>query len=187
VNLPLGEGIDGCGRECAEGNSEACVAFSFEKDDDALLRTFAVFDAEFPDDGEFTPEGDVERPAGASVASALANILEAHRWEVAAPKQYSYYGWEITVTAADTTVWVLLQYPGPWLLTTQERIRFLKNGDSRYRQVLEAINQGLGGDSRFRNVRWLQKKSMSKEGLERSAHSAPKQTAFVLRVRTHQQ
>jgi hypothetical protein len=125
------------------------------------LRTFVTFEADFPDDGEFTESGDVKRPGGLNIALALGEMLQRQGFELSKPQQHSFYGWEFTVSAEGFNFRLLLQFPGPWLLLSQDKNSFLRGflGSKAlvHRRVLETLNRSLAQSSSFRVLRWYSK------------------------------
>lgn len=141
------------------------------------LRTFACFEADFPDDGEFTAGGDIVRPGGRNVALALSEALRERGFAVTSPEQHSFYGWAFGVAGDDASIWVLLQFPGPWLLLSQDKTGLLSrlkiDSAAFHRRVLETLNQSLARDARFRNLSWYTKSEYEKGQSRGSGSPAP--------------
>lgn len=123
-------------------------------------RTFVTFDTSLPDDSELSESGDIEVPAGFNVCVHLKDILENIGLEVSTPLQHQFYGWELTGKRDGRTCWFLLQYPGPWLLTSQE----IGSIDNRFEQspaaldvALTELNFKLTQRETFSNISWLTK------------------------------
>jgi len=141
------------------------------------LRTFACFETDVPDDGEFTAGGDIVRPGGRNVALALTEALRERGFAVTAPEQHSSYGWAFSVAGDDASVWVLLQFPGPWLLLSQDKTGLLSrlkcDSAESHRRVLATLNQSLVRDARFRNLRWYTKSEYEKGNSRGPGSPAP--------------
>ena len=126
------------------------------------MRTFVTFESDFPDDGEFTEQGDTKRPAGCNVAFALAELLRRQNLSVTDPIQYSFYGWAFQASGDGVTLRFLLQFPGPWLLLSQDRSNFFhrmfRASGAAHQDILKTMNVSLIADGRFRNLKWFSKK-----------------------------
>ena len=85
------------------------------------LRTYTTFEADFPDDAEFEEAGEIKRPGGLGIARVLCQMLQDRGFKVSEPEQHSFYGWAFVVRDEDLAFWFLLQFPGPWLLLSQNR------------------------------------------------------------------
>ena len=126
------------------------------------LRTYTTFEADFPDDAEFTENGDIKHPGGLKIARVLGELLESRGLKVSAPKQHSFYGWAFVVRDHNYSFWFLLQFPGPWLLLSQNRTSWIQRlfrskPLSQHRRTLEILNESLRQDGRFRNIQWYHK------------------------------
>jgi hypothetical protein len=129
------------------------------------LRTYVVFGANFPDDGTWKPSGDIDRPRGFNVASALIEMLKGQGFEVSKLYPRDYYGWEFTVS---DVVCFVLQGGEPFLLLSANEgglVQKLFNPKAlalTHRNVLEKLNELLKQDSRFHDIRWFTKEDYEK-------------------------
>jgi len=142
------------------------------------LRTYTTFEADFPDDAEFVEGGDIRRPGGLGIARVLCQMLESRGFKVSEPEQHSFYGWAFDVCDEDLAVWFLLQFPGPWLLLSQDRTSlfrrlFSSGAVSRHRRILEILNDSLVQDNRFREIKWFSKQQFEKGGDRSTAKGTP--------------
>lgn len=120
-----------------------------------MLRTFLTFEANFPDDCEFTAGGDVSRPGGQNIATAIAGLLSRQGWPTTAPIQHSFYGWAFTAGEAHEFGF-LIQDAGPWLLQCEDQ--GTRQDERKQRDVLSALNDELASDDRFRELNWFTKR-----------------------------
>ncbi len=137
------------------------------------VRTFATFNAEFPDDGVVDAAGNCITPAGKSVMAALAAMLRSQGARTTEVLQHSFYGWQFTVEMNQHHAWFLLQGTSPWLLLSQARPSLLekltfKKTSAWHGSILQAVNTCLAQDIRFREVRWY-----TKEEYERGKSRGP--------------
>jgi len=126
------------------------------------LRTYTTFNADFPEDAEFEDGGDIKRPGGLGIARVLCQMLQGRGFKVSEPEQHSFYGWAFIVRVEDLAFWFLLQFPGPWLLLSQNRTSlfrrlFSSRSVSHHRRILETLNDSLVHDNRFREIKWFSK------------------------------
>ena len=141
------------------------------------IRTLAIFDADFPDDGRFAKSRDIERPHGHNVALALVDAFERNGFTVSEPEQHSFYGWAFFVSNRKASIRFLLQFPGPWLLLSEDRTPFLRRlmggTASVHRQTLEILNQSLAHDRRFRDMQWFTRIGYEKRNPASPGHRDP--------------
>jgi hypothetical protein len=125
------------------------------------LHTFATFESDVPEDGEFTAHGDIKHPPGRNVVCILAEMLKEQGLTMSEPQEHNYYGWSITASRGDVTFWFLLQFPGPWLLLSRDRTasirKLFRSNSSLHHQILRDLNRSLARDGRFRAIRWFTK------------------------------
>jgi hypothetical protein len=129
------------------------------------LRTYVVFEADFPDDGTWKPSGDIERPRGFNLASALIEMLKGQGFEVSELYPRDYYGWEFTVSGI---VCFVLQGGEPFLLLSANEgglVRKLFHAKAlalTHQDVLEKLNALLHQDERFHDIRWFTREDYEK-------------------------
>ena len=131
------------------------------------LRTYSTFRADFSDDGEFSPKGDIVRPSGRAVAYALSQMLREKGWTVSESTQHSYYGWSFTVQGQKGRIWFLLQGLEDWLLLSQNKSSLLRRMTSaskeEHRTILADLHGLLTNDPRFRDLRWFTKQEYERD------------------------
>jgi len=80
------------------------------------MERFIEFTSEYPDDAEFTVEGDIGQPGGSNILEAYRAWLRRKQIKSSSVDQHSHYGMCIDVTIDDGTVWEMIQFPDPWLM-----------------------------------------------------------------------
>lgn len=80
-----------------------------------------VFKSNLDDDSLESSAGDIVVPAGKNVAIAICDQLKVMGYKPTPPKQYSFFGWAFRFRLDRSMIWILLQQPGPWLLTVDAR------------------------------------------------------------------
>jgi hypothetical protein len=122
--------------------------------------TFAVFEAQFPDDSIEAPSGDVVIPAGKNIAVAICSRLDEIGVSSSVPIQHSFYGWESAFRVENVTIWFLLQQLDPCLLIVEARASWFTRPRTR-RQALEqglrTLREAMGRESRIKLLRWMTK------------------------------
>jgi len=92
---------------------------------DPSIRSYAAFEADFPEEGVVVAADGAEIPAGRPIAEHLRAALEAEGLSVSETYQHSFYGWAFDVRFGPVTVWCMLQCPDQWLLITEVPGRFI--------------------------------------------------------------
>ena len=120
-----------------------------------MVRTFATFLSEFPDDSEEDGDGDILVPGGRAIAQALAaKILSA-----GAPRQHEFYGWKFEFkTTSNKDAWVLIQQPGPWLLTVESKAGWFQKriGNAADKaEAVDVIRSAIEGIEEISSVSWF--------------------------------
>ncbi len=120
-----------------------------------MTENFLEFDAEFPDDTVWDAKGIPLVPGGKAIAEAIRAALVKKGLALSAVEQHSFYGWAFGAPVGNE---ILLQFPGPWLLTVERRPgfwnRLLGRADDRAPSALvEAVRDVIAADVRFRIVR----------------------------------
>ena len=127
----------------------------------SLQRTFVTFDAEMPDDSEFSESGDILVPGGRGVCFLVMQFLQELGLDVSEPEQHQFYGWELNGELHGSKFWFLLQYPAPWLLIAEDKTGLF----ARFRterisleKLLSGLNKKLTTDHRIGDVQWFTKR-----------------------------
>jgi hypothetical protein len=142
------------------------------------LLTYATFDADFPEDAELAESDDLEHPGGRTIAQVLCEMLRGCGLKVSEPEQHSFYGWAFIASDDEFAFWFLLQFPGPWLLLSQDKTSlfrrlFSPKSLSRHRRMLEMLNDAMAHDVRFRNLQWFSKQQFENCGDRPRREKAP--------------
>ncbi|MGK6321424.1 hypothetical protein [Sphingomonas sp. DT-204] len=125
------------------------------------LRTFATFDAELPDDSEFSESGDILVPGGRGVCLLIMQLLQEIGLDVSQPEQHQFYGWELNGELNGSKFWFLLQYPESWLLIVEDKtglIARLKTERMSLQELLDDLGKKLTADHRIHGIQWFTKK-----------------------------
>jgi len=131
------------------------------------MKNFVTFNADFPDDSEWTESGGLLVPEGREVADFISSALSRRGLDCSSPEQHSFYGWAFEVNTG-TRFRCVLQFADPWLLICDSRVslkdRLLgRRHHKEHKTVLDAINSVLQRDARFSAVKWF-----TREGYETS-------------------
>lgn len=123
-------------------------------------RTFVTFEADFPEDWEWDPKGNLVVPGGLGVARAIVSAIRSTGSSATEPVQHSFYGWSFEFASGSVAVWSVLQYPGPWLLQVEPRrkglARLVKwSFPADFERVLETLHGLLSADRRFSRLQWF--------------------------------
>jgi hypothetical protein len=121
------------------------------------IKSYAVFEANFPDDSR-EHSGDIVEPAGRNIIEAICRNLSTVGVEVTALEQQSFYGWTAKFTFEKSLIRLLLQHPGPWLLIVEARGWWLAGATSKVNVILDAIAlvaKAVSTEKRIKEVRWM--------------------------------
>lgn len=121
------------------------------------MRSFATFKSGLPDDTEFTPSGDVEKPGGQSLARLIAARLAELGLVVSDPVQHSFYGWAFTVGEGGRH-YIIIQFASPWLLQACVQSDERNASDRELSDLLQKLHSIISSDGRFANSRWFTKR-----------------------------
>lgn len=80
------------------------------------MEHFIEFTSEYPDDAEFTAEGDFGLPGGGNILEAYRGWLQSRQIESSQIEQHSHYGMCLDVFVDGGSVWEMIQFPDPWLM-----------------------------------------------------------------------
>ncbi len=128
------------------------------------MRTFVTFEADFPNDEVLGSDQSLEKPPGRNIAASLRNILSLQAMHTSDVASHEFYGWTFDVKCPRSSVQLLLQFPGPWLLCFLQRKRitgmFCSSAslESDFFFVIGEAAKALQGDMRFSDLRWYFKK-----------------------------
>jgi hypothetical protein len=125
------------------------------------VRTTAKMGADFPDD-QIEEDGEIVRPAGKGIASAIGEILARAGATVSEPF-ISEHGWELDIKYKDRNPWCEIQDGGGYIyLHIDDRWAWFDHRPE-YIELVVALNAGLHRDPRFRNIRWYDRGDINQE------------------------
>jgi len=126
-----------------------------------VVRSYASFEAEFPDDAAWSESGDLVRPGGRDIATTIAGKLtkeeEVHCTQ---PEQHKFYGWSFSASRPGFEVFCVLQDIEPWLLISAPRLGLWdrmtrRDYQEEHREFLTVLEAAIRSDSRFSTLRWF--------------------------------
>lgn len=120
--------------------------------------TFATFEADLPDDSEFSDAVEMMIPGGRRLSEVLTQALERQGFKVLEWEQHEFYGWQTTIDLSSQKCWILLQGGDPWLIIAENRsdiLGWINKVDDAFGKILLAIDTTLKSDEHFKNVSWF--------------------------------
>jgi hypothetical protein len=126
-------------------------------------KSYAVFDATFPDDCK-EHGGDIVEPAGRNIMETICRNLSEMGAVITPIEQLSFYGWTAEFTLEKIPIWLLLQHPGPWLLILEARGSWLAGSTAKTKVLLQAIalvTKAFSMEKQIRAVRWMTEKEFN--------------------------
>lgn len=118
-------------------------------------RNFITFESDCPDDGVYSPVGDILVPGGLAVTKLVQQSLSKLGMQVTDPMQHSFYGWAIVAADKKNSFKVLLQCPGPWLLICEDNaswFRLFFRGKTDFAAFVEHLATMLAEVSAFSSI-----------------------------------
>jgi len=141
------------------------------------VRTFVEFMADFDDDAEWSENDDLIKPGGYNILLNIIESLNSRGFELTEPIQHSHYGWETDITVDGATIWMLIQFVDPWLITT-EPIRGIKDRiigkkyEKQHASLLAHLDETLKSNEKFKDIRWLTEDEFNSD-LDQKGHNVP--------------
>jgi hypothetical protein len=124
------------------------------------ITPFATFESDFPDD--FVEEGgDIVVPGGQNIMRAIYDRLAARGYRVSNFDQHSHYGWSFDLRGKEGSFWLLVQHPGPWLLTVSDsRIGWSRifGGHAAFAALLDQCRACLESIPQLKSISWMSRK-----------------------------
>ncbi|MCI0632221.1 MAG: hypothetical protein L0Y44_16380 [Phycisphaerales bacterium] len=120
-------------------------------------RPFSTFKADFPDDS-IEQDDEIVVPAGRNIMEAICLQLKQLGHDAQAPSQHSFYGWSSQFAVGQLKVWLVLQFPDPWLLIAEARGNLLSGRKAKadaLQKGVEAIAAALAKEPRIGEVCWM--------------------------------
>ena len=126
------------------------------------IHNYITFVADFPDDAEWDDSGDLLTPGGKEILNFINSSISKQGLKCSDVEKHRFYGWSFEVESKDGIIWILLQYPGPWLLLLENKNslfnRLFKLKSNRdYENVLKIIKDLLARDNRFSSIKYYTK------------------------------
>lgn len=113
---------------------------------------------DFPDD-QLENDGEIVRPGGMGVATAIAELLRQTGATVTEPSLDFEHGWEFVAEHHGRRFWVLVtDLEKTKLIQTQDVSSLLKrlfSGREAYTDFLELLHGALIDDARFKSTEWV--------------------------------
>ena len=124
-----------------------------------MTRNFAEFQAALPDDTIWDDDGNPVVPGGEALTNRLRKLLIAMDWECVQTSQHSFYGWSFDIGPRGDHR-VLLQYPGPWLLTIERHPGWWRHlmgrpDDRVPGDLIQAVRTALESDELITEIKWF--------------------------------
>jgi hypothetical protein len=139
-------------------------------------RNLATFNAELPDDSEWSEAGDNLVPEGRGACLLIMEIARKIGLEVSEPYQHSHYGWALDAKIGASKFWILLQYADAWLLIFEDRTGILgrmKSGRMSLLDLLHQMNDALNAHDIISDIRWFSSKEF--ESNVSAGHETPEE------------
>ncbi len=138
---------------------------------DDMFRTFATFEADFPDDATWDEHGVPIVPGGNAIADTIRESMMKRLVQCSVVRQHSFYGWAFNLTINASHFLCIIQYPGPWLVTCEPKTSVLKKlwrrgSDDDLAKAITILHEILSSDRRFSDVQWF-----TREDYEQGASS----------------
>ncbi|MGD9647233.1 MAG: hypothetical protein AB7U73_16090 [Pirellulales bacterium] len=122
------------------------------------LEKFITFSATLPDDTEYDENEEIVRPGGRNVAELLREELHSRGVECGSVYEHSFYGWAFDAEYSGLPFWLMLQWPGEWLLIVKACPGLLRRWFSRAwhdapPKFLALVTDVLGDEANFSNLK----------------------------------
>jgi hypothetical protein len=120
----------------------------------APVKNYLTFEADFPDDAQWSSSGDLLVPPGRGVAEAVGAGLKARDIPMGEVSQHESFGWAFSAEP----YWCLLQYPGHWLAIVEDYSSLVHKVLRRattaadFETFLKTFHDVLASDPRISNI-----------------------------------
>ena len=102
--------------------------------------------------------GDIVVPGGENIMRAIYAGLATRGYRVSNFDQHSHYGWSFNLRGREGSFWLLLQHPGPWLLTVHDSrmvwSRVLR-GQTDFAALIDQCRACLSSIPQLSSVFWM--------------------------------
>jgi hypothetical protein len=122
----------------------------------AKPRESAEFLAEFPDDAVYDEDGNETQFAGENVSRAIGELLARRGYEVAAPENCDFLGWEFDAKRGGCRFWMRITKIRAFVVVTQDMTYRLWPKHGPYIEFLQDLHSVLSDDPRFGEIKWFQ-------------------------------
>jgi len=122
--------------------------------------SFATFESDFPDDS-VEERGDIAVPGGRNIMQAICDCLKKRGYRISNFDQHSHYGWSFDLRGNEGSFWLLVQYPGPWLLSVNDSRMVwsrILGGKSAFAAFLGQCRDCLQSIPQLRSISWMSRK-----------------------------
>jgi hypothetical protein len=129
------------------------------------LAPFATFESDFPDDS-VEERGDIVVPGGQAIMRAIYDCLKNRGYRLSNFDQHSHYGWSFDLRGGEGSFWLLVQYPGPWLLTVKDsRMVWSRifGGKIAFAELLGQCRECLESIPQLRSISWMSREEYETE------------------------
>jgi hypothetical protein len=121
------------------------------------ITPYAAFESDWADDS-VEVKGDIVVPAGQNMMRAMRDELAKRKYQVSNFDQHSFYGWSFDLNSKQGDFWLLLQCPGPWLLTAHDSrmiwTRFL-HGPAGFAGLIDHCRESLESIPQIGSIQWM--------------------------------
>jgi hypothetical protein len=126
---------------------------------------FATFESAFPDDS-VEEGGEIVVPGGQNILRAVCGGLAARGYRVSNFDQHSHYGWSFDLHGKEGSFCLLVQYPGPWLLTVHDSrmiwSRVLR-GQADFATLIDECRKCLASIPQLTSILWMSRREYESE------------------------
>ncbi|MEZ0275057.1 MAG: hypothetical protein ACAH88_09140 [Roseimicrobium sp.] len=127
---------------------------------------FATFESEFPDDS-VEERGDIVVPGGQNIMRDIYERLAAQGYLVSNFDQHSHYGWSFDLRGPEGNFWLLIQNPGPWLLTVHDSrmfwSRLFRKGQGGFAALIAQCSKCLSSIPEISAISWMSRREFEEK------------------------
>jgi hypothetical protein len=130
-----------------------------------LLTPFATFQSTFPDDS-VEEGGDIVVPGGQNILRAVYDAVATRGYRVLNFDQHSHYGWSFDLRGKEGSFWILVQYPGPWLLTVNDSRMIwsrVVGGQAAFAALIDECRTCLASIPQLNSILWMSRREYESE------------------------
>jgi len=125
-----------------------------------MIRTFATFEADFPEDASWDEAGIPIVPGGNAITDTIRQGMVERVASFSAVRQQGFYGWAFDFSIDASQFLCIVQFPGPWLITCEPKMSTFRKfwrgrSDDDLAVAVTVLYEILSSDQRFTNVQWF--------------------------------